>query len=435
MITLNLNYTNGKYFMKIKSVDDHQLKTLLQSFQIESYPLEITEKESYSKAFPIRQNFQIPILKYTDYYFEALHKQLIEYKNKQYYIKIGLHGSKLPNFFLSLSFAIFYKDSLDNEIKTLFEANVLKKDNNILKLDKPLCQNMEFQEKKKRYSNSVPYKEIKSFINKKGYSLSDIKNIDYLYKSITSKIFGLKNLGNTCFLNSSLQILIHSPLFIKRFLEDCIKLNEKNIQNTLIYEFFNLIMEINSNNSNVFSPNKFISSFLNKCNLFSLGQQSDSQRFYRNLLNIFEKELGSQNNCVRNTFVGEMEYKNIYICSGCYCGYSEQKNSKQIFYDIIASPSAGKITIADMLNTYYGIKNLHSSQTCECKNYLHLTRKTTIRPNEYLSVNIQKGQIETRTIKNFMITITNLKIKDIIYEAYAINFHTGTSIDSGHYYR
>ena len=50
-------------------------------------------------------------------------------------------------------------------------------------------------------------------------------------------------------------------------------------------------------------------------------------------------------------------------------------------------------------------------------------------------MNIQRGKIATRTLKNNFITIDNLIIKGKpIYEPYAINFHTGT-MDYGHYYR
>ena len=71
--------------------------------------------------------------------------------------------------------------------------------------------------------------------------------------------------------------------------------------------------------------NKVISSFINKCNLFSLGQQSDSQRFYRNFLIILEKEIGPQNTCVRNTFVGTIENSNIYYCPDIFCRQNRNK--------------------------------------------------------------------------------------------------------------
>lgn len=49
------------------------------------------------------------------------------------------------------------------------------------------------------------------------YNCSDINNITELAQSITTKVFGLKNIGNTCFINSSLQILIHTQFLLEIF--------------------------------------------------------------------------------------------------------------------------------------------------------------------------------------------------------------------------
>ena len=279
-------------------------------------------------------------------------------------------------------------------------------------------------------------KTVKKDDNEIYHSIPEIKDVNAFSNTITTKIFGFKNLGNTCFLNSSLQILIHSPLFIKNFLDDINKSQGKISKDSVTYEFFALIMDINSSDKNVFSSNKLISAFLNKCNLFSLGQQSDSQRFYRNINTIFVKEIGPQNTCIKNTFIGEFENSNFYSCPYCFCKNQQQPIiNKQSFQDLLAYASDKESSIEDMINRTYELKILKSSQKCGCGRNLNLERSTKIYPKEYLSINIQKRQIETRTLKNNLITIRMLKIDDRIYEPYAINFHSGNSIDSGHYYR
>ena len=130
-------------------------------------------------------------------------------------------------------------------------------------------------------------KEIK-YSQEVNYNCSDINNITELAQSITTKVFGLKNIGNTFFINSSLQILIHTPIFIRNFLKDISEIKPSN--DTVTYQFYIFIMNINNSYKIIFSPLNLISAFLKICNIFSLGEQSDSQRFYRNLATIFDKE-------------------------------------------------------------------------------------------------------------------------------------------------
>ena len=198
-------------------------------------------------------------------------------------MKFSIEGRNENKFILSIGLVVYEK--FNNTLYDYFNASKTFLDPKLL--DENIKSSYQNQnEKNRNRSRSIQPKEREK---EKIYNLSDIINIPELVNSILNKIFGFKNLGNTCFLNSSLQILIHSPLFIRAFLEDLKKLKPSN--NTLVYEFFNLIMNIKSLNSEVFSPEKLISSFLKKCNLFSLGEQSDSQRFYRNLATIFDKEL------------------------------------------------------------------------------------------------------------------------------------------------
>ena len=217
-------------------------------------------------------------------------------------------------------------------------------------------------------------------------------------------------------------------------MEDLKKLKPSN--NTLVYEFFNLIMNIKSLNSEVFSPEKLISSFLKKCNLFSLGEQSDSQRFYRNLATIFDKELGSNNTCIKEIFKGTLTYSMDYSCPNKFCPIEKSTNSvQQPFYDLIVSVGEKDCTINELINETYKMQILTSAKKCTCGSNLQIIRNCKIMPNKYLSINIQRGKISTRTIKNNVITIDNLFIKEnCIYEPYALNFHTGT-MDFGHYYR
>ena len=64
-----------------------------------------------------------------------------------------------------------------------------------------------------------------------------------------------------------------------------------------------------------------------------------------------------------------------------------------------------------------------------------LKRQTFFDFNEYLSINIQKVNIDTRTINQIKIKINNTCIyqQNNKYTPYAINLHD-KGIDFGHYY-
>ena len=456
MICLNLSYANGKYKIKIEFASNSQILNLLNNiYQIEKYDLEV-EKKNIEKAFPISEKIELSVILFKNDGFICKNKKdehiKIKYQRRNYYLKFSISGRKEDKFILSFALVVFYEYNkilypLFRAFKNIFNDNP----NPILRsIDYPdtsrineskIFQNQFFPKKVEINSRSKSFNQSFLKFNKKdenfkekdlNYSFSQIKNINELTKSITNNIFGLFNLGNTCFLNSSLQILIHSPFFIQKFLEDIYKF--KPSKDTVVYEFFNLIMNINSNNKKVFSPEKLISSFLKKCHIFSLGEQSDSQRFYRNLATIFEKEFGLLNTCIKNTFMGEFENTMYYYCSSSFCRISQQNTVNQSFYDIFISVPEKETTIIELINKTYEIKKIESSKKCKCKNNLEFIRVSKIKPNIYLSVNIQRGKIETRTLKNTSIIIDIIKLEEKLYEPYAINFHTGT-MDSGHYYR
>lgn len=192
-------------------------------------------------------------------------------------------------------------------------------------------------------------------------------------------------------------------------------------------------MNIISNDKKIFSPEKLVEIFIKKCNMFFLGEQSDSQRFYRNLLTILEKEIGPNNTCIKDTFIGEFKFTMEYKCSNPLCRNEQIKTKivQQPFSDIFLSVLDKESSIGDLLNLTYKIQTINTSKKCQCGSNLVLIRYSDILPNKYLSVNIQRGKISTRTLKDINIEIDNL---NNCYEPYAINFHTGT-MDYGHYYR
>ena len=116
---------------------------------------------------------------------------------------------------------------------------------------------------------------------------SNEHNSSRALNSIINSTVGLVNLGNTCFMNTSLQILIHSEDFIGRLLEESFDSRRTPIS----LKFYYLCKEMVSSRGTSISPNEFKQKFGSKHSLFRGYGQNDTQEFCRVLLEDMNSEL------------------------------------------------------------------------------------------------------------------------------------------------
>lgn len=171
------------------------------------------------------------------------------------------------------------KQNLKNNLKT---NNSLNENSNLINEENESNTNAKFNSKSK---NS--------------------KNIDFntiLLSEVINSKAGLINVGNSCYINSSVHILLHSKIFIDKFIKSFSKLEKNNKIISSFYGICNNIFHINSNNE----INKFIDiiDFMNffgkKYSNYTGYKQNDVMEFIRILLNEFNIEFNNIKN--NNTY-------------------------------------------------------------------------------------------------------------------------------------
>jgi ubiquitin C-terminal hydrolase len=172
--------------------------------------------------------------------------------------------------------------------------------------------------------------------------------------SIQIKTVGLDNLGNTCYMNSSLQCLFHNDLFIKRLLKESEEGIHPNITSTA-YKFIALCNEmIKKSDSTIkssISPNDFKRTFGHYHSEFEGYSQHDSQEFLRKLL----EDISSDLNRVKSV----PEYKELDHSSN-----NKVKLNKD--FDSLFRRREDSVVI----DTFYGqIVNIFKCSECDFENY------------------------------------------------------------------
>jgi len=286
--------------------------------------------------------------------------------------------------------------------------------------------------------------------------------------SIINSTIGLNNLGNTCFMNTCLQNLIHSEYFIKRLIS---KKSSISRSTPITYYFFNLCQEL-SISSRAVSPSKFKEKFGLKHHLFAGYGQNDTQEFCRVLLEDMNSELnevkkkkpyvelttsgkskiqcdkefdenfrGRENSIVMDSFYGQII--NIFTCK---CNFKDYSFQKVLDLPLLLQ-SSSSVSIMSLLEDYFEDEKIKFETKCEkCgKKTVHLKEIRFSQPPNILILSLQR--INPRTKRKNSCAVSFPEILDINkfidgdcghskegqYILYGIGNHSGT-INFGHYY-
>ncbi|XP_043974596.1 ubiquitin carboxyl-terminal hydrolase 2a isoform X3 [Gambusia affinis] len=292
-------------------------------------------------------------------------------------------------------------------------------------------------------------------------------------------LVGLKNLGNTCFMNSILQCLSNTQSLRDYCLHNSHRrdLNNNSRTNTALMEEFAKLIQImwTSTSSEAVSPSEFKTQIQRYAPRFVGYNQQDAQEFLRFLLDglhnevnrvtvrprgtvedfdhlpdeekgkkMWSKYLEREDSKIVDLFVGQL--KSSLTCS--HCGFCSTVFDP--FWDLslpISKKGYGEVSLMDCMRLFTKEDVLDGDEkpTCyRCKARRRCTKKFTIQKfPKILVLHLKRFSEARRTSK--LSTFVNFPMKDLdlrefasenstnaVYNLYAVSNHSGTTM-GGHY--
>ena len=308
----------------------------------------------------------------------------------------------------------------------------------------------------------------KKEIQKRPISEEDFKNI-YLAG------IGIINLGNTCFINSTLQVLIHCKLFIQKFLTKYSIINKETTP--ISYQFLLIcisMLDKMKTNERFIDISNFKEVFGKKHQIFNDYSQNDSQEFCRIFLEDLSMELNEAKNknvyrALTNTegksklfrdrefdfnfkdrecsIITELFFSQIINTFRCKCGAEIYSFQKLLDFPLLIPANVEKINIHELLKIYFKTEKITFETKCERCHKIgeHLKLMNISKPPEILIISLQRIDIIKHTKNNCKIEFPlflNLYEymdhqlgldKEFEYKLFSIINHQG-NVDCGHYY-
>ena len=192
---------------------------------------------------------------------------------------------------------------------------------------------------------------------------------------------GLRNIGSTCYMNATLQCLLHSnelfAYFLNEYPKDCVNLKDKNkhveSQGDLSRAFYNIIKGIHQNNNNIsnpMNPSTNIFSHFNRFNFFNNSKAFSPDQF--------KKVLGYYNSQFRKFEANDSKDLILYLLQTMheelnyfgenyslpYKGSPNQYNEQNTFIYFMNSYNMRNFSIIS--NIFYGTyENIIQCQKCK----------------------------------------------------------------------
>ena len=327
------------------------------------------------------------------------------------------------------------------------------------------------KEEKEKEEKEKEEKKKKEKEEKDNNTESNINlNIDKsdIQKIITSEK-GFRNLGNTCFMNTCLQNLIHTEYFIQMLFSKSNLISDKT---PISQKFAELCKEFTSTSSSAISPDDFKREFGYKHRMFSGYRQQDTQEFCRFLLEDMNSELNEVKNpapykelstldktkeqCDKefdelfrkreNSLIMDVFYAQLINIFKCTCNFETYSFQKILDFPLLLQKNKS-ISIEELLNEYFEGESIEFETKCEkCGNKtVHEKQVKISQPPNVLILSLQRINERTGTKNDCQVSFPDeLDLSKYIenecwkenrakYTLYGIGNHSG-SLNFGHYY-